>query len=104
MIVIRWEGNRVVRFTPDGKAIDLEVHIPEAYNVTACCFGGKDPRHLTISRKELPYIDAFHRPEYGQVIHNDRFVFRESILLQREERRKSREISDVRGRFHDGFG
>lgn len=37
----RWEGSRVVRFTPDGKGIDLEIHIPKAYNVTACCFGGK---------------------------------------------------------------
>lgn len=103
MVVTRWEGNRVVRFTPDGKAIDLEVHIPEAYNVTACCFGGEELKHLTISLG-LPYIDAFRRPEYGQVIHNDCFVFRKPILLQREEYNKSREISDVRRRFHDGFG
>lgn len=45
----RWEGNRIVRFTPDGKAVDLEVHIPEAYNVTACCFGGPNMDKLFIT-------------------------------------------------------
>ncbi|KAG8985274.1 hypothetical protein FRB90_004847 [Tulasnella sp. 427] len=45
----RWEGSRIVRLTPDGKGIDLEVHIPKAYNVTACCFGGPDMDKLFIT-------------------------------------------------------
>jgi len=45
----RWEGSRVVRFTPDGKKVDLEIHIPKAYNVTACCFGGPDLDRLYIT-------------------------------------------------------
>jgi len=45
----RWGGSRVVRFTPDGKKIDLEIHIPKAYNVTACCFGGPKMDKLFIT-------------------------------------------------------
>ncbi|KAG9007293.1 hypothetical protein FRB94_014508 [Tulasnella sp. JGI-2019a] len=45
----RWEASRVVRFTPNGKHIDLEVHIPSAYNVTACCFGGPNLDKLYIT-------------------------------------------------------
>ncbi|KAG6829390.1 hypothetical protein H0H92_004658 [Tricholoma furcatifolium] len=35
----RWGGSRILRFTKDG-AIDAEIVVPTALNVTACCFGG----------------------------------------------------------------
>jgi len=45
----RWRGSRIVRFTPDGKGVDLEIHIPKAYNITACCFGGPNMDKLFIT-------------------------------------------------------
>jgi len=45
----RWEGSRIVRITPDGKGVDLEIHIPGAYNITACCFGGAKMDKLFIT-------------------------------------------------------
>jgi len=58
----RWEGSRIVRFTPDGKSVDLEIHIPKAYNVTACCFGGPNMDRLFITTAS-PYANLNY-PEH----------------------------------------
>ena len=39
LMIGRWGGSRVVRFSPAGD-IDFQIIFPTALNVTACCFGG----------------------------------------------------------------
>ena len=38
-----WGGSRVVRYTKEGE-FDLEIIFPTVLHVTACTFGGKQPR------------------------------------------------------------
>ena len=49
----RWGGNRVIRFTPDGR-IDREIELP-AEQPSSCCFGGPDLKtlYITSARQEL---------------------------------------------------
>ncbi|KAG8928054.1 hypothetical protein FRC02_007417 [Tulasnella sp. 418] len=61
----RWEASRVVRFTEDGKGIDLEVHIPKAYNVTACCFGGSNLDKLYITTASC-HANSYYPPEENE--------------------------------------
>jgi len=44
----QWAGSKVARFAPDG-VYDLEISIPKAWHVTACCFGGPDLDQLYIT-------------------------------------------------------
>jgi hypothetical protein len=39
LILGRWGGSRIVRFSPTGD-IDFQIIFPTALNVTSCCFGG----------------------------------------------------------------
>jgi len=45
----RWRGSNVVRYTKDGKGIDLIIEIPGCYLVTMPCFVGKDLDKLFIT-------------------------------------------------------
>jgi len=44
----RWNGSKVVRYGPDGTP-DIIIHLPGAFNVTACCFGGPNLDQLYIT-------------------------------------------------------
>ncbi|KLO20635.1 hypothetical protein SCHPADRAFT_912157 [Schizopora paradoxa] len=44
----RFGGSKVVRHSSDG-AIDFEINIPSALNITACCFGGPNDDQLFIT-------------------------------------------------------
>jgi len=44
----RFGGSKVVRHNADG-AIDFEINIPSALNITACCFGGPKDDQLFIT-------------------------------------------------------
>ncbi|BGP47107.1 hypothetical protein JCM10450v2_002959 [Rhodotorula kratochvilovae] len=48
----RFNGGKVVRFTPAGEA-DLEIVFDEAWNVTACELGGKDGSTLFVTTASL---------------------------------------------------
>ncbi|KNZ71438.1 Regucalcin [Termitomyces sp. J132] len=44
----RWGGSRILRFTKDG-VLDVEIIIPTALNITACCFGGDKNDQLFVT-------------------------------------------------------
>jgi len=64
----RWGGSRVVRYTPDGKSIDLEVHIPKAHKITSCCFGGPNLDKLYIVSAETNPFGDLSEEENGRLL------------------------------------
>jgi sugar lactone lactonase YvrE len=61
----RWQGNRVLRFTPDGR-IDREIRLPVS-RITMCAFGGSDLRtlYITSAREGMSEAEAAAEPLAG---------------------------------------
>ena len=64
----RWDGWKIVRFDPDGKA-EREIPIP-AQRVTSCVFGGPDLDQLYITSARIG-VDVAGQPHAGGVFRLD---------------------------------
>ena len=64
--VAMWDGGRVLRIAPDGRAID-GIDVPGVSQVSSCTFGGEDlgDLYITTARENFTDDDAAREPNGG---------------------------------------